>query len=997
MNPRSIACAVLTAAACPVFAESLTVTSDNSPFVIDADATYESVVVKSDGELTVRNAATLNAGTLTVGDSSKGTMTVTEGSTVNVTNTGANKENSPFKVGSGANSEGHFNLLDGSKLTATYGLFSYQSKAKSYLTISNAQLLVNYQVYNTRNIDTDGQRTNSVIRLEQGGSFVFGSFFRNSPGTTTLFQFDGGVCTNKEQWCSSLDGGWLVFEGVNGHPIDYAVLGGKDDGTANGYFILDGNTPSYGTPHVRLTGNGGVRLYSSVSRKAVTKTGTVPVLSAVTSDYTGDLVVTSKRLSQSAPNQLFSAKNRIVLDGVNGATAVFDMSGFDAECAGIVERNSCYVLNPGGANAVTLKVGGDNGDSELKTLLCQSPVTIRKVGTGRLDLYSDDGYGQAPQLTICEGSVDLYSRETSGYKAYKWVVSDTWGKNPNQNYLRISELELFDKVGNKVSFAEVTGGENSANLKDGNIKSDQFFDRTQFADRAPYFSIVFAYPVQVATYRFGTGCDYGPESWREGNLDADHPNDNFPPSYDVTLCRDPSDWKVYGSNDGYNWVEIGAVANYKAPNKRFSWGPSLALDYGAPLVSGALKVFKGATLNVKSGKRLVVTTAEIDGTVNYAEGVTVELKDNAKFADFSGVGAGAIATLAKSGAGDAQMLSPRTVTEVVKVGAGNLTFAANGGITNKFWRLRIKNARDWWYDPTKWDPGKTFPGGYYPTDIPAAREMALWDEDGQLVTAGTTIVSKPATVSSAVAARLFDGATDKNFWLVYVNELSEGETDTILRPEIDKPETWVTIVFRFADSAKPVRSYDFFTNNDHSDRDPGAWDLAVSDDGESWTVIDERNEIGSGEYVYRLQGTDNPTGRLTYGTYNCGEPMRFAAPVALNGPGYASTATVELGAGASLSVAGGGNVTGAIKVDASQRADGTLSFFNPAAGGTLDVENFTRGTSSLTLPFAVTESANLDNLESWTVNLNGQPTRYGLSLDNGRLSLVKPGLMLLLK
>lgn len=188
------------------------------------------------------------------------------------------------------------------------------------------------------------------------------------------------------------------------------------------------------------------------------------------------------------------------------------------------------------------------------------------------------------------------------------------------------------------------------------------------------------------------------------------------------------------------------------------------------------------------------------------------------------------------------------------------------------------------------------------------------------------------------------------------------------------------------------------TAADHSDRDPAAWDFAVSDDGVNWTIVEDYDEPEPSEYVYRLKDTANPTGRFAYGTYNRGDRLPFwHGCTAADGVAYAADAEVVVGAGASLVLPGQTTVTGRLKVDAAQGADGTLTFFNPAAGGTLDVVNFTRGTSSMTLPFAVTESANLGNLESWRVNLNGQPTRYGLSLDNGRLSLVKPGFMLLLR
>lgn len=973
-------------------AADLNVTSANSPYIINADAAYDNVVVSGNGELFLTDHAILNAGTLIVGDGSKGSMTVMDGSTVNVTTKGGEKESAPFKIGNGDDAEGFFTLLDGSQLTASYGLFSVGARAKSYVTISNSLLTVDGSVYNTRNVVASG--TNSVICLQQGGAFVFGTFFRNSQKPTTLFQFDGGVCTNKNGYLASMDGGWLIFEGINGHPIDYAVLNGTD----NGYFVLSGNNSTLGTPHVHLTGNGGMRLYSNMDRKAVTISGTVPDLSAVTSDYTGDLVITSKRLIQTAPNQLFSGKNRIVLENVPGGAAVFDLNGFDTTCASIVGQESCYVLNPTDANAVTLTLGSDNGDSELRMLVCQSPVTVRKVGTGHFDLYTDEGCYQASGLIVEEGTVDLYSREAGGYENYKWVISDTYGKN--SDWMWISEVEMFDASGARIDMSNASDTFGNA-LIDGNLATDICLEKSKYADRAPWFAISFPQPVQVSSYRLGTGADYGTET-KYGGLPKE---DVVPPAYDVALCRDPSDWIVYGSHDGVNWVEIGNESGYKAPNNRHSWGANIALDYSATVVPVEIKVFPEATLNIKNGKKLVTAGIDNRGTINYAEGVTIELKGGADYIDFTGAGSGSIAGIFKSGSGDSQMLTSRTVTDAVTVKTGDLVMGRNGGITEKYWRFRLKGIRDWWYDPAKIDFDRgagTFPGRSCLADAICLRELALFDRDGQLVTSGTTVISKPTTVWSSYASWLFDGITDdadKVCWLRIVDQ-SPTEANTVQRVRIDDDTTWLTFIFKLADDAKPVYSCDIFTHSDHSDRDPAAWDFAVSDDGESWTTIEEHSEVGSNEFVYRLRGTSNPCGRATYGVYNRGVPMYFRdgiTPVAADVPSYASTATVEIGAGAMLKVAGDSNVTGSIRIDASQLSDGVLVHFNPAKIGTLDVVNFVKGPGTQQLPLRYVTGENLENIQNWALTVNGKPSRWTPVAENGCVVLKKTGVVLIVR
>ena len=45
------------------------------------------------------------------------------------------------------------------------------------------------------------------------------------------------------------------------------------------------------------------------------------------------------------------------------------------------------------------------------------------------------------------------------------------------------------------------------------------------------------------------------------------------------------------------------------------------------------------------------------------------------------------------------------------------------------------------------------------------------------------------------------------------------------------------------DAAVPVAGYAFTTGDDHPDRDPVAWTLEVSDDGDAWAVVDTRDAV----------------------------------------------------------------------------------------------------------------------------------------------------------
>ncbi|MBO5937279.1 MAG: leucine-rich repeat protein, partial [Clostridia bacterium] len=78
---------------------------------------------------------------------------------------------------------------------------------------------------------------------------------------------------------------------------------------------------------------------------------------------------------------------------------------------------------------------------------------------------------------------------------------------------------------------------------------------------------------------------------------------------------------------------------------------------------------------------------------------------------------------------------------------------------------------------------------------------------------------------------LFDG---NNF-----NKLCIKFGDTIFSEGCD----YYTVEFKTADGSEIcVAKYDFVTANDESQRDPKSWKLYGSDDGESWTLIDERTD-----------------------------------------------------------------------------------------------------------------------------------------------------------
>ena len=114
---------------------------------------------------------------------------------------------------------------------------------------------------------------------------------------------------------------------------------------------------------------------------------------------------------------------------------------------------------------------------------------------------------------------------------------------------------------------------------------------------------------------------------------------------------------------------------------------------------------------------------------------------------------------------------------------------------------------------------------------------------------------------------------------------------------------------------------------------------------------------------------------------------------------YGADAEIQIGAGASLVLPGAETVTGNIRIDATQSAAGTLSHFNVAESGTVDVVNFTNfAGSEWALPFTCENVANAENLSNWTLKLNGIPSRRFLfEFRENRLWLIRKGFAIMVK
>ena len=133
--------AVLAFAAC-VNAADLTVAQGDDPVTIDANSTYDAVVVN--GELTVAPGVTLTCTSLTVADNISGTAKLMVGDGATVTVTGTDDNTTKIGVGSG---RAEVYLGTGAKFTATKSgyfnfCYGYDSAPDASVTAMTESLLV---------------------------------------------------------------------------------------------------------------------------------------------------------------------------------------------------------------------------------------------------------------------------------------------------------------------------------------------------------------------------------------------------------------------------------------------------------------------------------------------------------------------------------------------------------------------------------------------------------------------------------------------------------------------------------------------------------------------------------------------------------------------------------------------------------------------------------------------------------------------------------------
>ena len=430
------------------------------------------------------------------------------------------------------------------------------------------------------------------------------------------------------------------------------------------------------------------------------------------------------------------------------------------------------------SSAVLAAAFADTNITENVTLLedadwrGQGTVSIAQGATLDLNGHNLSISGLSGGGTI----VDTASRHSS-YRYYRFIVDATLGGQP----LQVSELKLYDGdtdiTQNRVSVlwdetnfnASFITGYNPTKLVDGSLDTKWYDDRAQSgnanADRV-WLTLEYAEPVGVTRYEWYTA-------------DANSNNNVWK--------RNPSAWRLQGSNDNVSWVNLDVVENFTPPSRA-----DKTLAYETDLSSNG----NGLWIDVSSSAGYGFS-GDCDVAVYVGDGTLTSDCDLRCFGTklvvcgFVGLAGHRLLTAAASGSG---RISSAFVYRYYRF----IVDATLGGQPLQVSELKLYNGD---------------------TEITQNRVSVLWDETN----------FNASFITGYNPTKLVDGSLDTKW---YDDRAQSGNANA--------DRVWLTLEY-----AEPVgvTRYEWYTadansNNNVWKRNPSAWRLQGSNDNVSWTDLD---------------------------------------------------------------------------------------------------------------------------------------------------------------
>jgi len=820
------------------------------------------------------------------------------------------------------------------------------------ITVSNALLRCNTLNFTPwwPNTGVCSNNLAGTVNLQSGAQLEITGITKNDDPISTI-RFSGGLLRARTGNANFFTMGQT-----------YSTLRIIADAGAYATFDTGSYTVGIQNPAARLffTGAGGFR-----------KLGTgILSLACDLADYTGDTMIDAGALQLGANDTIPGGPG--FGDVYLASGAILDLNGKSDS----VNRLRGYgaVLSTNTLVPARLGVLADGSDDTWERTWVTGNVVLEKLGTGTLTLTA--ARAAPTNLTVSAGTVRLAS--SPGYPFYRFKVEGV--KNPAvANSMQLAEFKLYedgtDITGTRVGILyDATGGTGTNpdvnafpanempekgvdNVKppDGTTTNNKWLDFRANAWRTPedrdrvWLRIDFAQARRITSYNWATAND--------------------------AVERDPAAWRLQGSYDGATWTDIDVRSGYVATATRNAWvepgGFAVSSVNTANVLSDIAQVTvgPGAMLDL-SGQSETIGSLVGYGTVNL-NGATLTLAaPDGSTAIFGGALTGS-GTLVKTGMGTQGLACSNACTGDIIVDQGTLAILGDTPCT--WFRFTIKENRD-------------------NVNVTQLSELALYSAGNvrrnlNLVQGASVSTLLPGQFATPAAYAIgTNEGTDKLFDNKWV--LGNHTKWCLINntPTLNNPSTWRTVVMRLADDTPEIIGYNLCTANDQLPRNPVTWTLEASIDGVAWTEVAAKSRTASPDAYYTW--------------YNNGVPYALDRPAVI----YRATdaindnCVVEIRSGATLSVAQGDEVIGALRVD--MLGAGTLTKLTPKPNGALHLVNVSGAPRTWVLPLTIGNVSNSDVLKTWTVYADGAPlTGYTLSYDStaGRLRLLAKGTIIILR
>ena len=718
--------------------------------------------------------------------------------TLTVSGPGTFQVNSAMRVGC-EGKDGEFYVKDGATVNITGelrigGNASTRQKVKGRVIVENASL--NNTGSDTRfapNTLIDGSDYDTLFNeliLNPGGNMQARHFNRNDDARSRIV-FAGGTMI------PSQDSTDFLTSGQNG---TFEV-----EAKANSDIRFNIGTKRIGitSEHTHIFGDGGLEIIGNENTPdgvfTLGKTG----LSDFEVTYAGGTKITGATLKLNVPLPEGNA--------ISGSRGTIDIGGNTIDNP----SGDVKVKGPG-----TVVIGRDNADATLTQQL--DGVQLLKIGTGALTL--DTAFDGA--LTVREGSATVNG--VASYSSYRFKVENIKGPSNagGVNSMQLAELILLNGTTDVTRPYKSTSFDTNAdnngstypakeapgNLVDGKLTT-KWLDYRAHPNRSAadrdrvWLRIDYDQPKTITGYIWVTAND--------------------------TPGRDPSAWRLQGSNDGgTTWTDLDVQTDYAAVDTRFC--PSELFTVGGAFGSATVvTVEPGATLRVDGGN-VPVSMLDNNGTVELVNGAT--LTSNGGYINGTVTGTGAL----EVNGGEVTLVGNSSYTGDTHVSAGVLNVGAGinvpttRGFDGKFFRLTIKRSN-----------GGNNGSGANNFTLQAS-EFKLYNADGVMQNKGLTmqgvgIAATSLNTNSFTCADSYANATGDGTEVM--KNLFDDDTSTkwYCGDAVNgKVPNYHVITMRLADDADPITSYNFFTADDMVRRSPTDWTLEGSRDGVTWEKLDER-------------------------------------------------------------------------------------------------------------------------------------------------------------